>query len=940
MKRRNQLLVTVVLVGSLMSPTAANAAEAAPLPAGLSDISIDQIDALTAEKLSRTKEQLKVDSPLLAAAELAQGRRSAAVPNVMPSVETDESGRTIIEVAGQVDAALLKRVEALGGDVVWADPKESVARIAMAVGDVSALAAEPQITRITSIAAGAITSAGTASTGPRRSERSLAQPGGQLATTRERSRSQAFTGTVTSEGDSTHGAAAARTSFGVRGAGVTVGVLSDGVTGLAASISSGELPPDVDVLPGQAGSGNEGTAMLEIVHDVAPTAKLLFATAFGSAAGFADNIRALRAAGADVIVDDVIYFGESPFQDGPIAQAVIDVTRDGAVYFSSAGNEGNVDDGTSGNYEGDFVPAGVPIGKYAGEAHDFAPGEPIQVVDPVTANSGGVTVVLQWADPLGRAGDDYDLYALDIAGNVVAYSNNVQDGDDDPFEGFVLPRTGKPLRLAVVKFSGGNRYFQLTAFRGRFASDGSVASFATPGVTRGHSAVSAAYSVAAAPAAAPFGRALEPGDPPNPSGPFPNVFTPAQVSERFTSDGPRRVFFTPDGAPLTPGNFSATGGEVRPKPDLTAADGVSTGAAGYSPFFGTSASAPHAAAIAALVLSGRPRMATSTMRAALDAAALDIENTGPDRNTGNGLLMAGEALTAVGAQAQAYPQAAEPRITQSNDGDLFLEPGETGTLDVPITNNGDGKALLVTAELGSGTSGVTISPSNNYYGNIAVGETATRSFSITVPETMQPGTAVTLTTFIRFAGGYSPLTTDSRLLVGQPSSESVQARYTGSPVPIPDNDPAGVSVPLTFSGVGPVSGGVTFSVDGTECNATANSTTVGVSHTYVRDLIGTLTAPDGTAVRLFERTGGSGNNLCQLRLLDSATKPIQGATATDSPYTGDWLPAEPLNSLQGTQADGTWLFTVADVAAADIGTIRSVSMTVQGFAANQPQSAG
>ena len=90
--------------------------------------------------------------------------------------------------------------------------------------------------------------------------------------------------------------------------------------------------------------------MLEIIHDIAPNAELGFATAFDSDASFADNIRALRfEAGCDIIVDDVLYFNESPFQDGLIAQAVNAVTADGALYFSSAGNEGNVADGTSGN---------------------------------------------------------------------------------------------------------------------------------------------------------------------------------------------------------------------------------------------------------------------------------------------------------------------------------------------------------------------------------------------------------------------------------------------------------------------------------------------------------------------------------------------------------------------------------------------------------------
>jgi hypothetical protein len=77
----------------------------------------------------------------------------------------------------------------------------------------------------------------------------------------------------------------------------------------------------VQVVPGQAGSGDEGTAMLEIVHDLAPGAQLYFATAVNSDASFAANILALKNTyGCDVIVDDVTYLAEGAFQDGPIAQ--------------------------------------------------------------------------------------------------------------------------------------------------------------------------------------------------------------------------------------------------------------------------------------------------------------------------------------------------------------------------------------------------------------------------------------------------------------------------------------------------------------------------------------------------------------------------------------------------------------------------------------------
>ena len=748
------LLVTVGALGAaLLLPVATDAASPSD---GLSDVSIGQIEALTAEKVARTPDQRKVDSPLLAAAQLAQGTSSEAAPNLLPTVETDANGRTILQVEGKVDPALLKRVEELGGDVLAGHPESGDARIDLPVTAVPTLASDPQVTRIRSVAAGAITSRRAVATAQHMLPRAKHPADRMKAPLVPPAASAVLAGTVTSEGDTAHGADAARLRYGVSGVGVTVGVLSDGVDSLQSSIIGGELPPDLRVLPGQAGSGDEGTAILQIVHDVAPKAKLLFATAFNGATGFAENIRALRAAGADIIVDDVIYFAESPFQDGPIARAVIGVIRDGALYFSSAGNEGNLDDGTSGNYEGDFVPSGVAIGKYAGEAHDFAPGSAVQVVDPVTAGSAGLPALLHWADPLGQAADDYDLYALDAAGNVVGYSNDVQDGNDDPFEGFTLPGNRGPLRLAVVKFSGENRYFQLTAFRGRFAADGALSPYSTRGVTRGHSAVPGAYSVAAAPAATPFPRDLAPGDPPNPPGPFPGVFTEAQLSERFTSDGPRRVFFTPDGTPLTPGDLSATGGQVRPKPDLTAADGVATAVPGFSRFFGTSASAPHAAAIAALVLSGRPEMSTSTVQAALRRASLDIEAPGPDPDTGSGVLLAGAALEAVGAQAQAYPQASDPMLVDTTDGDTFLEPGETGTVDVPVTNDGDATALLVNVQLRSSTPGVTIQPAIHDYGDIDVGATAVRSFSVTAPAAARPGSVVALTSTVTFAGGYSP----------------------------------------------------------------------------------------------------------------------------------------------------------------------------------------
>ena len=93
--------------------------------------------------------------------------------------------------------------------------------------------------------------------------------------------------------------------------------------------------------------------MLQIVHDVAPDADLVFRSGFVSAGHFADGIRELRDVGCNIIVDDITYITEPFFKDGVIAKAVEDVSASGVSYFTSAGNFG------SRSYEGIYheVPA-------------------------------------------------------------------------------------------------------------------------------------------------------------------------------------------------------------------------------------------------------------------------------------------------------------------------------------------------------------------------------------------------------------------------------------------------------------------------------------------------------------------------------------------------------------------------------------------------------
>jgi hypothetical protein len=589
------------------------------------------INALQGIKKTLTPAELKQSSQLVVEKRLRADRTLAAeLPGYHSGIGVSQSGAVSVDITGAAGTAVSRAVKAAGGTVRDTTPDGAV-RADLPLSAVDAIAARADVT--------AVAPAAQAMTWNEPS------PQQQLA-------AKAVAAVQVSEGDKAHGADTARTKYGVDGTGIKVCVLSDGVDSLSKSQSAGELPT-VDVLSGQAGSGDEGTAMLEIVHDLAPGATLGFATAFGSEAGFAANIRALRATGkCTVIVDDVAYFDESPFQDTQVAQAVNDVTAAGTLYFSSAGNSGNLTDGSSGYYEGDFRASDTALPGVTGTPHDFDPSSATQTSDALSPGSLGKPVALFWSDPWGKSANDYDLYILDSSGSVVASGTNKQTGSQNPYESATVPSTGSGYRVAVVKTSGADRFLALNVIRGRFVDSGSLKAFSTAGVTSGHSAAAAAFSVAAAPAATAFGRALEAGDPANPTGPYPGLFTASSKWERFTSDGQRHMFYNADGTALTPGNVSSTGGATRAKPDITAADGVATSVAGFQPFYGTSAAAPHAAAIAALLLSGKPTATPAEVRTALVSSAIDLGAPGYDPVTGNGVIMADPALAALGVPAK------------------------------------------------------------------------------------------------------------------------------------------------------------------------------------------------------------------------------------------------------------------------------------------------
>jgi subtilisin-like proprotein convertase family protein len=207
--------------------------------------------------------------------------------------------------------------------------------------------------------------------------------------------------------------------------------------------------------------------------------------------------------------------------------------------------------------------------------------------------------------------------------------------------------------------------------------------------------------------------------------------------------------------------------------------------------------------------------------------------------------------------------------------------------------------------------------------------TRANTFTVSVPASFPLGRTVQLTIRVSFAGALSPQSATKSITVGQPG-QAQDFSYAGPAVAIPDGDDDGVDVPLAVSGVGNVAR-ATFSVDGTSCSPAVASPLVGIDHTFVGDLVGSLAAPDGTSVTLFDRRGLEGNNICQAVFDDSAARSISSATSGEAPFNGSWRPESPPAALNGHSADGTWNFDVADEAALDVGSVRAFTLHVSGF---------
>ena len=286
------------------------------------------------------------------------------------------------------------------------------------------------------------------------------------------------------------------------------------------SRDAGDLPGDFHVLH-DTRVGDEGTALSEIVYDLAPGASLYF-NDFGSSPDESYNrIQELKDAGCKVVVDDFYWLSEPALQDGAVAVGVEDAAAAGVTYVSACGNQGaRTWDGFSSDADSDNwieFQATDETNRITVAAHDE------------------LRVTLQWANRYNMAWEDYDLYAF--AGSspespVIASGTSSHPRPDEygiAYEYVSIPNnTDSPLTCYLrVKHIRGYmpREIKLLAFG---SSGSSSLQYVTDGGIIGHAAAASCISVAAI-----------------------NANTPETVAS-YSSHGPSRIYsYSAYGTPIS-----------------------------------------------------------------------------------------------------------------------------------------------------------------------------------------------------------------------------------------------------------------------------------------------------------------------------------------------------------------------------------------------------
>lgn len=466
----------------------------------------------------------------------------------------------------------------------------------------------------------------------------------------------ASAGSVMTEGDLVMRSDTARSTYSIDGAGVRIGVIADGLGGLATAQASGDVP-DVDTatcnVTGEpvGAPGAEGTAILELLHDVAPGASLWFghfstASGLGTSLDFQEAVTCL-AQHVDIVIDDIGFYGAGPY-DGTSnvsLNTAAELNGDGPIraYFTAVGNM------TRQHYQDDYIDSGFDLsdGTDIWSAHLFeeTPGvagtehaglnpNPSSRNQLLLAPGGSATIVLEWDDSWGASSNDYDTF-YQTGGTAFFCGFNRQDGigdNDYPVE--ICSITNPTTLTAEFDLFVGNyrntaaqRNLDLFVLCDRCLSllNGNKLDFTTP--------------VSSVP-----NQSDAHGDPARVIAVGAVRYQVPNAVEGFSSRGP-----TNDG---------------RMKPDVVAPDAISvTGAGGFaSPFFGTSAAAPHAAAVAALILECQPELTREELRSFVVESAVDIGESGPDNASGWGRM---DAVAATAAANCAHETPTPPLETPS-----------------------------------------------------------------------------------------------------------------------------------------------------------------------------------------------------------------------------------------------------------------------------------
>ncbi|MFH0967068.1 MAG: S8 family serine peptidase [Methanobacteriota archaeon] len=393
-----------------------------------------------------------------------------------------------------------------------------------------------------------------------------------------------------------------REVFGASGKNIKVGVIGNGVESLNLSRKAGELS-NVDVL--SVGTGDEGTAMLEIIHDIAPDADLSFHAYGNSSETFKIAVTKLAQSGCRVICDDLYFFRQPFFQDGDVTEHIRKTLRDypDLIYVTVSGNFAPL------HYQGPWK-AGNSFDQNQ-TLQDFGGGD--SAVNITLLPDEQLIATLQWDDLWGRAMTDYDLILTDTASDqILASSSFIQNGSTDPFEHLVYTPVGRtPVKVSLKIIRNGQtetpnilelfiRGVDPRGVENAFMKDPYDSIF-------GHAALEDVITVGSVEPALPF--AISPD----------------------SSRGPVTVRF-----PNT---------TKRWKPDISAPTNVNVSGAGNFPttFPGTSAAAPHVAGVISQVWSAFPDVPRDQLKKIIYDTCDDLGAPGWDETYGYGLLNAERA---------------------------------------------------------------------------------------------------------------------------------------------------------------------------------------------------------------------------------------------------------------------------------------------------------